>query len=76
MQLYHLESTDADSGALDMDVGATLVTRPRLLLCGPEEAGQSHLAPALIHALEGLPVHSIGLPSLLSDASARYSLHA
>ena len=55
MQLYQLESTNADSDALDMDVGATLVTRPRLLLCGPEEAGQSHLAPALIHALEGPP---------------------
>ena len=43
------------------------VQRPRLLLCGPEGAGQQHLGPALLYALEGLPVHAIGLPSLLSD---------
>ena len=45
--------------------------RPRLLICGAEGSGQAHLAPALLYALEGLPVHAIGLPSLLSDASAR-----
>ena len=43
------------------------VQRPRLLLCGPEGAGQQHLGPALLYALEGLPVHAVGLPSLLSD---------
>jgi len=48
-----------------------LVQRPRLLICGAEGAGQSHLAPALLHALEGLPIHAIGLPSLLADAGAR-----
>ena len=42
-----------------------------MLICGPEGAGQAHLAPALLYALEGLPVHAIGLPALLSDASAR-----
>ena len=47
------------------------VQRPRLLICGEEGAGQSHLGPALLYALEGLPVHALGLPSLLSDASAR-----
>ena len=47
------------------------VQRPRLLICGQEGAGQSHLGPALLYALEGLPVHALGLPSLLSDASAR-----
>jgi len=45
--------------------------RPRMLLCGREGSGQSHLAPAVLYSLEGLPVHAIGLPSLLSDASAR-----
>jgi hypothetical protein len=49
----------------------SLVQRPRLLVCGPEGAGQGHLAPALLHALEGLPIHAIGLPSLLADAGAR-----
>ena len=48
------------------------VARPRVLVSGSEGSGQDHLAPALLHALEGLPVHSIGLPALLSDASARY----
>lgn len=43
----------------------------RVLLCGREGAGQGHLAPALLAALEALPVHSIGLPSLLSDANSR-----
>lgn len=47
--------------------------QPRLLLCGPEGAGQRHLAPAVLYALEGLPVHALGLPALLSDASARFS---
>lgn len=47
------------------------IQRPRLLVCGQEGAGQSHLGPALLYALEGLPVHALGLPSLLSDASAR-----
>lgn len=52
--------------------GASLgVQRPRLLVCGPEGTGQAHLGPALLYALEGLPVHAIGLPSLLSDAGAR-----
>ena len=52
---------DADGG----------VARPRVLVSGSKGFGQDHLAPALLHALEGLPVHSIGLPALLSDASAR-----
>ena len=47
------------------------VQRPRLLICGEEGSGQSHLGPALLYALEGLPVHALGLPSLLSNASAR-----
>ncbi|CAL5230062.1 g13513 [Coccomyxa viridis] len=60
----------------DADLTAELaedggVARPRVLVSGSEGFGQDHLAPALLHALEGLPVHSIGLPALLSDASAR-----
>ena len=50
------------------------VQRPRLLICGEEGAGQSYLGPALLYALEGLPVHALGLPSLLSNASARSML--
>jgi SpoVK/Ycf46/Vps4 family AAA+-type ATPase len=48
-----------------------LVQRPRVLVCGGEGCGQEHLGPALLHLLEGLPVQSIGLPSLLADAGAR-----
>ncbi len=49
----------------------TSLLRPRLLLCGPRGAGQGHVARAVLHALEGLPLHAIGLPSLLADAGAR-----
>ncbi|XP_004309823.1 PREDICTED: ATPase family AAA domain-containing protein At1g05910 [Fragaria vesca subsp. vesca] len=48
-----------------------LVYRPRLLLCGGEGSGLDHLGPAILHELEKFPVHSLGLPSLLSDPSAK-----
>lgn len=48
-----------------------LVYRPRLLICGEESAGLDHVGPAILHQLEKFPVHSLGLPSLLSDASAK-----
>lgn len=39
--------------------------RPRLLLSGGSDQGQtSHLAPAVIHHLEQLPVHTLDLTSL------------
>ena len=41
--------------------------RPRLLLSGEAGQGQtSHLAPAVLHHLEGLPVHILDLPALFS----------
>ncbi|XP_057498909.1 ATPase family AAA domain-containing protein At1g05910-like [Actinidia eriantha] len=48
-----------------------LVYRPRLLLFGSEGVGLDHLGPAILHELEKFPVHSLGLPSLLSDPSAK-----
>uniref|UniRef100_A0A9I9D1Y9 Bromo domain-containing protein n=1 Tax=Cucumis melo TaxID=3656 RepID=A0A9I9D1Y9_CUCME len=48
-----------------------LVCRPRLLLCGGEDVGLDHLGPAILHELEKFPVHCLGLPSLLSDPSAK-----
>ncbi|KAK6914572.1 AAA ATPase, AAA+ lid domain [Dillenia turbinata] len=48
-----------------------LVYRPRILLCGDEGVGLDHLGPAILHELEKFPVHSLGLPSLLSDPSAK-----
>ncbi|XP_044499332.1 ATPase family AAA domain-containing protein At1g05910 isoform X2 [Mangifera indica] len=53
-----------------------LVYRPRLLLCGSEGAGVDHLGPAILHELEKFPVHSLGLPALLSDPSAKTSEEA
>jgi hypothetical protein len=47
------------------------VHRARLLLCGREGAGQAALGAAVLHELEGLPAHSIGLPSLVADAGSR-----
>ncbi|XP_077212012.1 ATPase family AAA domain-containing protein At1g05910-like isoform X2 [Tasmannia lanceolata] len=48
-----------------------LVYRPRLLLCGADGVGLDHVGPAVLHELEKFPVHSLGLPSLLSDLSAK-----
>uniref|UniRef100_A0A2P2KL71 Uncharacterized protein MANES_04G042700 n=1 Tax=Rhizophora mucronata TaxID=61149 RepID=A0A2P2KL71_RHIMU len=48
-----------------------LVYRPRFLLCGGEGSGLDHLGPAILHELEKFPVHPLGLPSLLSDPSAK-----
>ncbi|PKA54759.1 ATPase family AAA domain-containing protein [Apostasia shenzhenica] len=48
-----------------------LVYRPRLLICGDETSGLDHVGPAILHELEKFPVHSLGLPSLLSDPSAK-----
>ncbi|XP_068664542.1 ATPase family AAA domain-containing protein At1g05910 [Aristolochia californica] len=50
---------------------APLVYRPQLLICGAEGTGLDHLGPAVLHELEKFPVHSLGLPSLLSDPSAK-----
>ncbi|OWM67430.1 hypothetical protein CDL15_Pgr019890 [Punica granatum] len=49
----------------------SLVYRPRLLLYGSEGVGLDHLGPAVLHELEKFPVYSLGLPSLLSDPSAK-----
>ncbi|XP_013413245.1 ATPase family AAA domain-containing protein 2 [Lingula anatina] len=41
--------------------------RPRLLLAGGEGQGQSsHLAPAILHHFERMPVHVLDLPSLFA----------
>lgn len=48
-----------------------LMYRPQLLLCGGQGVGLDHLGPAILHELEKFPVHSLGLPSLLSDPSAK-----
>ncbi|XP_059212664.1 ATPase family AAA domain-containing protein 2B [Centropristis striata] len=41
--------------------------RPRLMLAGAPGSGQSsHLAPALLHHLDKLPVHRLDLPTLYS----------
>ena len=41
--------------------------RPKLLLSGHVNQGQSsHLAPAVLHVMERLPVHTLDLPSLFA----------
>ncbi|PIK51423.1 putative ATPase family AAA domain-containing protein 2 [Apostichopus japonicus] len=45
--------------------------RPRLLISGESDQGHSsHVAPAILHRLEGLPVHCLDLPALYA-VSAR-----
>ena len=44
--------------------------RPRLIICGEEGMGQStHLAPALLHALEDIPVKILDLPGLYATST-------
>nr|CAB3224058.1 ATPase family AAA domain-containing protein 2 [Phallusia mammillata] len=46
------------------------VCRPRLLLCGPPCNGQStHLAPALLHDIEGFSFHLLDIPSMYGLSS-------
>jgi ATPase family AAA domain-containing protein 2 len=52
------------------------VLRPRLLVCGRDGLGQGQIGPALLHHLEGCPVHAIDLPSLLADGGSRSSEEA
>ncbi|KZV40898.1 ATPase family AAA domain-containing protein [Dorcoceras hygrometricum] len=49
----------------------SLVYRPKLLLCGNDGVGLDHIGPAVLHELEKFPVHSLALPSLLSDPGAK-----
>ncbi|KAI3460658.1 hypothetical protein Pfo_017321 [Paulownia fortunei] len=49
----------------------SLVYRPKLLLCGDGAVGLDHIGPAVLHELEKFPVHSLALPSLLSDPGAK-----
>ena len=47
-----------------------LYCRPRLLLSGDEGQGQTtHLAPAVLHQLERLPVHTLDLPALFANSA-------
>jgi hypothetical protein len=48
------------------------MARARMLLMGHQGTGQQQLGAAVLAALEGLPVHCIGLTSLLANAAARY----
>ncbi|KAL6512111.1 hypothetical protein OROGR_021708 [Orobanche gracilis] len=49
----------------------SLVYRPKLLLHGDDGVGLDHVGPAVLHELEKFPVHSLALPSLLSDPGAK-----
>ena len=43
---------------------------PRLLLCGNGNQGQtSHIAPAILHNCDHLPVHKLHLPAMYSVSS-------
>lgn len=45
--------------------------RPRLLLCGTSGSGQtSHLAPAILHALEKFTVYTLDIAVLYGVSSA------
>lgn len=50
-------------------IGGMWVNRPRLALFGPPGCGQKQVAAAALHALDGVPVHSLALHSLHGDPS-------
>lgn len=67
-----LSSVDISKfSALSYGSSIPLVYRPRLLMCGGVSVGLDHVGPAVLHELEKFSVHSLGLPSLLSDPSAK-----
>jgi hypothetical protein len=61
----------SSTGSSSIGGWQTHVSRPRMLLAGPPGSGQQQLGGAVLAALEGLPVHCIGLTSLLANVSAR-----
>ncbi|KAK9813516.1 hypothetical protein WJX73_003943 [Symbiochloris irregularis] len=76
LALPHTESaavTDFGSIGASKGSSANLLasSHSKVLLTGQQGAGQHYLAAAVLHALEGLPVHSLALPSLLADGSSR-----
>lgn len=47
-----------------------IVSRPRILLYGdPTQGHTTHLAPALLHCMEKLPVHVLDLPTLYANSA-------
>ncbi|XP_076804906.1 ATPase family AAA domain-containing protein 2-like isoform X1 [Clavelina lepadiformis] len=58
------------SGMSNFAYRESTVHRPRFLLCGGPQDGQTtHLAPALLHDLEGIPVHLLDLPALYGTST-------
>ncbi|KAK6080397.1 ATPase [Seiridium cupressi] len=62
---------DSDFGfareALNEEFERSRVFRPRLLICGLPGMGQSYLAAAVLHYLEGVHVQNFDLPTILGD---------
>lgn len=69
--MVKLVNTRSGAGGSNMARQLLQMARPRLLLAGPAGSGQQQLGAAVLAALEGLPVHCIGLTSLLANVAAR-----
>lgn len=41
----------------------------KVLLCGEEGSGQTHVAAAFLKLLQGVPIHAISLPQLVAGGS-------
>lgn len=67
-----LAKLGGSNGSGGVGAGGILhMARPRVLLAGEPGTGQQQLGAAVLAALEGLPVHCIGLTSLLANVAAR-----
>ncbi len=63
--VHSIASTLVDSMSSGSRSNGPVTYRPRLLIAGSPGQGQtSHVAPALLHAMERLPVHVLDLPAL------------
>jgi hypothetical protein len=63
-----------DSLSLSSSLRPHPVYRPRILIHGDHESGQSQLAGALLYALEQFPIFALDLAALCSDAVAKVRL--
>ena len=64
-------SIESKSDELLTPLGEMLLCHARMVICGRDGLGHQYICPAMLHRLEALPLHSIGLPELGSDPNSR-----
>lgn len=75
LQAAQFEEDEDDDGGfakeqMRRDFENTQINRPRFLISGEPEMGQSHIGPAILHHFEGFFVQSFDLPTIYGDSSS------